>query len=203
MPAGIFHREFDMMIEAIETDHHKKSIKNCGQAELIFEVLDDKRTRVDETTGKNTGVSGIFNLAQVVGAEPGLPATISVFCTEFSKNRYGTFGHPTHNGMFVAIPSDLECSTAEVLQARVEGWSQTHHHFIEGKPVMKVLILFDDQTNPKVITETEAICNSLDMFFATIPSSIDPKELRLVIGHKVKEILQKLSLQGVPFTPAK
>ena len=194
------HREFDIMIEPIEGQVHKKNFSNCAQAEKIFAVLDDQQLYYEASSGKNLGVAGIIKLPQ--SEVDSLPATLSLFCKEFRKQFHAVVGHPNHIVIFAGTVTDLGENATEVLQSRIHDWESLHRYKNDGKHTQKLLVLFQDRTNLQATSSAESAAGSLDIFFTSVSSEIDEKELRLVLTHKVQEILHKLVLDGVQLLPA-
>src|SRR3990167_4381618 len=96
-PMGADQEDFDVMIEAIETDFQKKNVSNCSQAQQTFEALEDlsKQWKLDRTD-LNKMLKGEFDISNVAGCDFDRKPRLSLYCAEFQKNICGQFGSPRH-----------------------------------------------------------------------------------------------------------
>ena len=198
MPMGVFHNDFDIMIEPIEGETQKKLEGNCKQAEFVFEALDDVKDTWQTTTGVMKSVRGGINLASVVGSDPCFPDDLTLYCREFKKNICGNIGHPRYIAIFAGPPESLGANPQSALKSRLERWRETHNFRKLLDQVQPLLLVFESSTS-KVSNLHEDAATSNGMFYISVEPDVDQKTLRLLLAHKIKEILQKAALTGTKF----
>ena len=197
-PMGIEHDDFDVMIEAIETDFHKKNVSTCSQAQRTFEALDDSKKIWKTTSGDLKMVTGEFDISSVAGCDFDHKPRLSLYCAEFGKNTCGQYGSPRHVSILTGPTVSLGDDPSAKLEERLESWKSTHKYSPGASSSEKLLLLFEDSGSEQS-RMAEAAAVKAGMFFLYVDSGIDEKALRMVVGLKVGEILQKSVLMGKKF----